>query len=63
MAPKIKCPNCGQREWLENYGLSYLPQVHKLNDGRYVTDIDNGVHVKLWRCNNCMFVMPFWEPD
>ena len=63
MAPKVSCPNCGQNEWLESPGLSYLPQVHKLDDGRYVADIDNGLHVRLWRCNNCMFVMQFWEPD
>ena len=63
MAPKINCPNCGQNEWLENFGLSYLPQVYKLDDGRYASDTENGVHVRLWRCNNCMFVMQFWEPD
>ncbi|WP_249110996.1 hypothetical protein [Nitrosopumilus sp. K4] len=63
MPPKIKCPNCGQNEWLENPELSYLPRVTKLENGKYVSDIDNGIHVRLWRCNNCLFVMQFWEPD
>ncbi len=63
VAPKIKCPNCQQNEWLENAELSYLPKVTKMEDGKYVADTDNGIHVKLCRCNNCMYVMQFWEPD
>ena len=63
MAPKIPCPNCQEDEWLENNELSYLPHVIKLEDGKYVADVKNGIHVRLWRCNNCMFVMKFWEPD
>ena len=63
VSPKIKCPNCQQNEWLENAELSYLPKVTKMEDGKYVADTDNGTHVKLWRCNNCMYVMQFWEPD
>jgi len=63
MPPKISCPNCMQSEWLENPELNYLPRVSKLDDGKYVADTDNGIHVKLWRCNNCMYVMQFWEPD
>ena len=63
MPPKIKCPNCQQNEWLENSHLSYLPKVTHMEDGKYVADVDNGIHVKLWRCNNCMYVMQFWEPD
>ncbi len=63
VSPKIKCPNCQQNEWLENAELSYLPKVTKMEDGKYVADADNGIHVKLWRCNNCMYVMQFWEPD
>ena len=63
MAPKIPCPNCQEDEWLENNELSYLPQVVKLEDGKYVADAGNGIHVRLWRCNNCMYVMQFWEPD
>ena len=61
--PRIACPNCNQNEWLENPGLNYLPRVTKLDDGRYASDVDNGIHVRLWRCNNCMYVMQFWEPD
>ena len=60
---KIHCPNCQENEWLENNELSYLPQVIQLEDGKYVADAENGIHVRLWRCNNCMFVMQFWEPD
>ncbi len=63
MSPKIKCPNCQQNEWLGNAELSYLPKVTKMEDGKYVADADNGIHVKLWRCNNCMYVMQFLEPD
>ena len=63
VAPKIKCPNCQQNEWLENAELNYLPKVTKMEDGKYVADTDNGIHIKLWRCNNCMYVMQFWEPD
>ena len=63
MGPKIHCPNCQENEWLENNELSYLPHVIKLEDGKYVADVKNGIHVRLWRCNNCMFVMQFWEPD
>ena len=63
MGPKIHCPNCQENEWLENNELSYLPHVIKLEDGKYVADAKNGIHVRLWRCNNCMFVMQFWEPD
>ena len=39
MAPKIPCPNCQEDEWLENNELSYLPQVVKLKDGKYVATI------------------------
>jgi len=63
MPPKINCPNCLQNEWLENSELNYLPKVTQMDDGKYVADTDNGIHVKLWRCNNCMYVMQFWEPD
>ena len=63
MAPKINCPNCQENEWLENNELSYLPTVMKLDGGTYAADTKNGIHVRLWRCNNCMFVMQFWEPD
>ena len=54
MTPKIPCPNCQEDEWLENNELSYLPQVVKLENGKYVADAENGIHVRLWRCNNCM---------
>ena len=63
MPPKIPCPNCKQNEWLENPELSYVPQVIHMDDGKYVADVDNGIHVRLRRCNNCMYVMQFWEPD
>ncbi|MDH3360871.1 MAG: hypothetical protein OEL56_01670 [Nitrosopumilus sp.] len=63
MPPKIPCPNCMQKEWLENPELNYLPRVTRLENGKYVADTDNGIHVKLWRCNNCMYVMQFWEHD
>jgi hypothetical protein len=63
MTPKIKCPNCQQNEWLEYKELSYLPKIMKRDDGTYATDIDNGIHIRIWRCNNCMYVMHFWEPD
>ena len=63
MAPKVQCPNCQQNEWLENSELSYLPTVMKMDDGTYAADPNNGIHVRLWRCNNCMYVLQFWEPD
>ena len=63
MAPKTACPNCGEKEWLENPDLHYFPRVNRSEDGRYVADASNGVHARIWRCNNCMFMMPFWEPD
>ena len=63
MHPQMNCPNCQQNEWLENPELNYIPRVSQLDDGKYVADIDNGTHVKLWRCNNCMYVIQFWEPD
>ena len=63
MPPKVKCPNCGQNEWLENPELGYIPRVNKLENGKYYSDLDNGIHIKVWRCNNCMYVMQFWEPD
>ena len=63
MPPLIDCPNCQQNEWLESPELNYLPRVSRMNDGKYGADTDNGIHVKLWRCNNCMYVMQFWEPD
>ena len=47
MAPKINCPNCGQKEWLENQELSYLPRVEQLEDGKYVADTTNGLHGRL----------------
>mgnify|MGYP000038185594 FL=1 len=62
MGPKIHCPNCQENEWLENNQLSYLPDMI-ITDGKYVADTKNGIHVRLWRCNNCMYVMQFWEPD
>ena len=63
MPPQMNCPNCQQKEWLENPELNYLPRVSQLDNGQYVADTDNGIHVKLWRCNNCMYVVQFWEPD
>jgi len=63
MAPHTKCPNCGLNEWFENPKLHYLPLVSQMNDGSYSADTTNGIHVKLWRCNNCLYVMLFWEPD
>ena len=63
MPPQTKCPNCGQNEWLASEELSYLPRVNQLDDGTYTSDVDNGVHVRIWRCNNCMYMMQFWEPD
>ncbi len=63
MQPKVDCPNCGQKEWLENPNLNYFPKVNQLEDGTYVADASNGIHVKIWRCNNCMYIMQFWEPD
>ena len=63
MAPKIKCLNCQQNKWLENNELSYLPTVMKMDDGTYAADPNNGIHIRLWRCNNCMYVLQFWEPD
>ena len=63
MSPRIKCPNCQQNEWLENTELNYLPRVTKMKNEKYVADTDNGIHIKLWRCNNCLYVMQFWEPD
>ena len=47
LSPKIPCPNCQEDEWLENNELSYLPQVIKLEDGKYVADAGNGIHVRL----------------
>ena len=63
MPPKIACPNCGLKEWLENPELHYFPRVEPLDEGKYVADTTNGIHVKIWRCNNCMYIMHFWEPD
>ena len=63
MPPKINCPNCQQNEWFENNELSYLPRTTKLDNGEYVADIDSGIHIRIWRCNNCMYIMQFWEPD
>lgn len=63
MPPQIKCPNCGLDEWLENPELSYVPTVRKEDNDNYVADTENGMHVRIWRCNNCMYIMQFWEPD
>ena len=65
MPPAIKCPNCEQDEWLESPDLGYIPKLVVLDDddGQYATDTENGIHLRVWRCNNCMYVMPFWEPD
>jgi len=35
----------------------------KLDDGTYAADTNNGIHVRLGRCNNCMYSRQFWEPD
>ena len=61
--PMRPCPNCGQTEWLENKDLHYMPRVVPIGQGRYATDPGNGIHVSVWRCNNCLYVMLFWEPD
>jgi len=63
MPPKVPCPNCSQKEWLENVELNYIPRVTRLENGKYAADINNGIHVRTWRCNNCMYIMQFWEPD
>ena len=63
MPPRIPCPNCQQNEWLENTELNYFPRVTKLRSEKYVADPENGIHVKVWRCDNCMYLMHFWEPD
>ena len=63
MPPRIACPNCQQKEWLQNSGLNYFPMIRRTDDGTYVVETDNGVNVNLWRCNNCLYMMAFWEPD
>lgn len=63
MPPFRPCPNCGQDEWLANDGLHYMPRVHPDGRGGYEADPRNGIHVRVWRCNNCMYVAQFWEPD
>ena len=63
MPPKGPCSNCGANEWLENIELNYIPRVIQLGNGKYEADIKNGIHVRTWRCNNCMLLMQFWEPD
>ncbi len=63
MPPADACPNCGQNEWLGNPHIHYLPRLKKRADGSYRVDTYNGVHVKVWRCNNCLYVATFWEPD
>ena len=37
--------------------------IRRTDDGTYVVETDNGVNVNLWRCNNCLYMMAFWEPD
>ena len=61
--PSTKCHNCGQKEWLESPELGYIPRLEKDSEGRYMADTNNGVHLRVWRCNNCMYIMTFWEPD
>ena len=63
MPPYGPCPNCGQDEWLASDGLHYMPRVVPDDRGGYTADARNGVHVRVWRCNNCMYIMAFWEPD
>lgn len=63
MPPYRPCPNCGQDEWLADDYLHYLPRVRPDGAGRYDVDLKEGIHVRAWRCNNCMYVMEFWEPD
>ncbi len=63
MSPRIRCPNCQQKEWLENPYIHHLPRALQLSDGKYVVDVNNGINIKIWRCDNCMYVMQFWEPD
>ena len=63
MPPRIKCPNCKQNEWLKSPRLGYIPQFDRDEKGNCVADVSNGVDLSIWRCNNCMYVMTFWEPD
>ena len=63
MPPLRPCPNCGQDEWLANDDLHYMPRVRPDGRGRYAVDPQNGIHVRVWRCNNCLYVVQFWEPD
>lgn len=63
MPPQTRCPNCGQDEWLQTPDTHYLPTAVRLRGGGYEADVSRGPHVSVWRCNNCMYVMQFWEPD
>ena len=62
MPPANVCPNCGEKEWLESPSLHYMPRLHSDEKG-YSAELENGVNVSVWRCNNCMYIMQFWEPD
>ena len=61
MAPKNKCVNCGAADWLHNDRVSYIPEVTGRSDTR--TDTSDGLHVVVWMCKSCWYLMPFGSRD
>lgn len=63
MPDPAPCPHCGRSEWLPSDGLYYLPRTRPNERGEHEADLRNGINVRVWRCDNCLYVMTFWEPD
>ena len=61
MAPKSKCTNCGSNDWLQSDRLSYIPPV--AGSGDSPSDAPDGLHVVIWMCKSCWYLMPFGSSD
>jgi len=57
-----KCPLCGHENWTGSPTLHYLPKLDGVS-GQLKPMSNQGIHVRVWRCDNCLYVMMFWEPD
>ena len=58
MGPNGKCINCGANDWLASDRVSFIPKV-----GAKGSDAAEGLHVSVWMCKKCWYMMFFGTTD
>ena len=60
MGPKSKCTNCGVKDWMKSQHSNFIPQLAA--QGGSPTP-DDGLHVNMWMCKNCWYLVAFGSAD